>query len=295
MSLIKTGIKSVVRRSYYLTRKVRYRSLVRQLSSHPPLVVFQMGKVGSSSVTESLKEMDAPFELFHLHVLTHEGIERVHGEYRHASKVHHRPMIARHIVESDYLRRQLDRNDPGATWKIISLVRDPVARNISTFFQSLCIYFPELCVGDQQIFSDERIPELLETYLEQWDGHHTPLHWFQTELDPVFGIDVYAHPFPKDKGYQIIESGAVSLLLLRLEGLNSTAGPAMEEFLGLRGLELSNHNVAEKKPYAGAYHAFKNRLRLPGAYLDTLYESEYARHFYTEREISGFRQRWQVI
>jgi len=294
VSLIKTGINSVVRRSYYLTRKVRYRKLERQLSGRPPLVVFQMGKVGSSSVTESLKAIDVPFELFHVHVLTRDGIEGVHREYRHATRVYGRPAIQRHIVESDYLRRQLDGNDSSVRWKVISLVRDPVARNISTFFHSLCIYFPELCVDDRQIFSEERIPELLETYINRWDGHHTPLHWFQTQLEPVFDIDVYDMPFPKDKGYQIIESGAVSLLLLRLESLNATARPAMEDFLGLQGVKLDNHNVAEKKAYASAYKAFQKQLKLPGEYLDTLYDSKYARHFYTEDEIAGFRKRWQV-
>ena len=38
----------------------------------PPLLVYQIGKVGSTSVFKSLKVADLPFSLYHIHFLSHD-------------------------------------------------------------------------------------------------------------------------------------------------------------------------------------------------------------------------------
>lgn len=38
----------------------------------------------------------------------------------------------------------MDSSKPGLRWKVTTLVRDPVARNILTFFQGFPIYFRHL-------------------------------------------------------------------------------------------------------------------------------------------------------
>lgn len=98
---------------------------------------------GSSTVLESLKNSGLDKYLFHVHVLTPKWIKRVEETYKNVSRVNGKVVIDGHLIASFYLRRCLDRNSE-EKWKVISLVRDPVARNISIFFEALDRYFPEL-------------------------------------------------------------------------------------------------------------------------------------------------------
>lgn len=99
-----------------------------------PILVFQMGKVGSSSVFESLKYLGLKNPIFHIHYLSPSGIE--HVERSNSGQT------PRHILESRYLRNVLEKGHPGQKWKIVSLVREPITRNISAFFQNIDQWYP---------------------------------------------------------------------------------------------------------------------------------------------------------
>lgn len=294
MAFIEKQIERIFRRNYDLTKRLRLGKLVKGLTGQPPLVIYQMGKVGSTSVHESLKAEDLPFDIFHVHVLTHEWIKKINDQFRRASKIHGRAQVRQHVLESEYLRSLLDRRDPEMEWRIISIVRDPVARNVSTFFQGLSTYFPELSQQQDaaRLSPEQRLPELLPAFLDNFEGHETPLSWFQTHLEPAFGIDIYQEQFPKKTGYQIVSSGNKTVLLLRLEDLETTAEDAFEQFLGLNNFRITKHNISERKAYAETYRIFKERLVLPTQYLDRLYGSAYAHHFYTDQQLDTFRRQW---
>lgn len=90
--------------------------------------------------------------------------------------------------------------------KIISVVREPIARYISWFWQRLRTF-------------DFKIPQLsgdlvadFETFLRneasKWRNRHIlsdGFEWFNYEMRPVFGIDVYKQPFDPSLGYTRIE------------------------------------------------------------------------------------------
>jgi hypothetical protein len=67
----------------------------------------------------------------------------------------------------------------------------------------------------------------------------------------------------------------------------------MKEFLRLEDFVLVNSNTAADKPYAALYMAFK-QMPLPKAYVEAMYNTKFARHFYTEQEIQGFVRRWSI-
>ena len=125
-----------------------------------------------------------------------------------------------HLGRSD--RR--GRGDPGTgskRWDVITLVRDPVARNVSLFFEKL-----EVPIGydwferRKQLSDGELLAELgplFEEHVLDPGGlarlDVDPLHWFDLEMAPVFGVDIFATPFSPERGWQIYEGERARLLL----------------------------------------------------------------------------------
>ncbi|MGI8739288.1 MAG: putative capsular polysaccharide synthesis family protein [Gammaproteobacteria bacterium] len=136
-----------------------------------------------------------------------------------------------------------------------------------------------------------QVEDAIEIFLENY-GHDAPLGWFDIELKSTFGIDVFATPFLASKGYTTYRGPNVDALVLRLESINTSAEPAFKEFLDIENFRRVQANVADDKNYFAAYKAFKQKLILPQAYLDKIYDSMLARHFYTEEELTGFRRKW---
>src|SRR5262249_47952622 len=63
-------------------------------------------------------------------------------------------------------------------------------------------------------------------------------------------------------------------------------------FLGIQEFALCNANVSENKEYNDIYKAFVRSIMLPEDYLTRMYDSDFARHFYTDAELKDFRSRW---
>jgi len=282
---------SILSRNYWLLKRIKY-GRYRKQHAHDkfPLIIYQMGKVGSSTIVNSLKNLSLNYTVYQVHVLTDEWISRVHGQYKRASRIHGRPMLDTHLLASMYLREKLDGGHGERKWKVISLVRDPVARNISCFFQAFPVYFPG-CPADM-LSDGERVGELVDLFMEKFEEHETPLEWFDTHMKPVFGIDVFAEPFPWEKGYKIYEGDEADLLVMRLEDLDACAARAFREFIGVDGFRMTPDNVSGGKQYAEMYRLFRRQAVIPRAMLEKMYGSRYMTHFYSREEIGRFVDKW---
>ncbi|RMF29402.1 MAG: hypothetical protein D6759_13910, partial [Chloroflexi bacterium] len=249
-----------------------------------PLIVYQMGKVGSSTVVASLEALSLDSPIYHIHTLTWEGIRSGERIYRAIYGDSRPPSFSRmkHLLASRHLRRQLDRGVRGPRWKVITLVRDPIARNISDFFQLIDWWLPHFLPRYEA--GEATIEEAIATFLERY-YHDEPLNWFDIELKASLGIDVFATPFPKSTGYQVYQGEGVDLLVLKLERLDECAPEAFRAFLGVERFELIRANVSSDKMYGDAYRAFVKAIRLPDSYIEQMYTSRYVRHFYSDEEI----------
>jgi len=118
------------------------------------------------------------------------------------------------------------------------------------------------------------------------------LTWLDAEIKTNFGIDVFQDPFPVHRGYTVISRGRISLLVLRCELDDRAKAQAIADFLGLDEFEIIRSNVASDKSYAYNYAEFKRRIRMPPTLLDQMYNSKFARHFYSGEEREQFRSRW---
>jgi hypothetical protein len=170
--------------------------------------------------------------------------------------------------------------------RVITLVREPIADNISMFFQLLDHYLRSRDLGEQP-----SIALLHEIFLSEYI-HTRPIIWLDAELKTTLNVDVYGHAFPKERGHVRISTEKVDLLVLKCEIDDETKSRAIADFLGLEELELVRSNVAENKSYADTYQQFKERIKIPEPLLSRMYESKYAQHFYSPEEIVRFRKRW---
>jgi len=249
-----------------------------------PVIVYQMGKVGSKSVYDSLQALKPTVPIFHCHLLNHlDAIER--------SIIKSRVDPKETLVEIKRGKelRKLIIGGSHKKWNLITLVRDPVSRNISAFFQNITELIPD--VYERYHHKLIGIDDIIKVFLYEYD-HKAPLYWFDSQLKEVFGIDVFANDFPVTQGYQIYEDREARLLVIRLEDLNGCVGKAMEEFLRIGNFKVSNKNGASEKPYAKIYGEFLRHIVVPITYIDAMYNSKFAKHFYSGEEIQKFKEYW---
>jgi hypothetical protein len=252
-----------------------------------PLLIYQMGKVGSSTIRNSVNAYGLEVYPYHLHYMS--GIDHMVRICRQQAIP-----LQDHILSSIFCRKLVKRSiRAGGQIDVISLVREPVAKNISQFFQNIDVVYPEAEYEAKKgkLTLDELSRDLSDFFIKNF-VHKDPLVWFDVELNAFLKIDVYAEPFPHEKGYHIYRNEHFRVLLLRLENLNQCISKAMQEFMGLDDFELVNENVSNQKEYANLYRKVKKEIVLPDPYLDEMYGSKMARHFYTPEEIAGFRARW---
>jgi len=304
MAFIRRGLSQATRRSYLLA-KARYRLSRSDPIETNPVIVYTVGKVGSSSVAATLSSAGYNRPVAHVHWLQLAHLERDERHYKYRARQYFgRQRVARLLPYYIWLGKSLNRAIARAprekTWDVITMVREPVARNVSAFFQNL---EPRFDVWPEEAFTGRPVEEtadwlidlFLAAYVEdrsfaEEDGN--PLTWFDIELNPTFGVDVFASRFMIERGFQTYSSSNARILLMRLEDLDRVGRSALEGFLSTRLTSLSKANDAIAKAYANVYRAFKERIRLPAWYLEQLYSSRYCRHFYSEAELGEFKKFW---
>jgi hypothetical protein len=234
-----------------------------------------MGKVGSSSIYRSIKEKFPYANIFHVHFLTENGLKS-------ADQFHN---VNMHTHQASLIKKVVKEN-PSKTIKIITVVREPLARDISDMFQNMETYMKKFGLNEINV------DKLIESF-NDFDFEYTQ-EWLETELKSYFDIDVYKIPFPHDKKYLIVKKNGIELLLLRLEDLNTIFTKAMIKYTGVK-FEIIKANIGEKKSYARYYQTFIEKVPITRELFDRLYNTKYAKHFYTEKEINSFKEKWLSI
>jgi hypothetical protein len=254
------------------------------LSKKEPIVIYQMGKVGSTSILRSLRRIDLKRPVFHVHTLNEDELKNMKKRYD-SRKI----ALGHNYYAGQLIKELIFRKNYNEKWKFITLVREPIARNISAFFQNIDLYINwSLKKGE---FEEKEVIELIERFLNNFQ-HEFPLHWFDIEIQKNLGIDVYKKPFPIEKGYQIYSTDTVDLLLMRCEDINKHAIYALSDLLGLNEFEMRSANIGSQKEYKETYAQFKKMITLPVEYVEHMYSSQLVKHFYSSGEIQVLREKW---
>lgn len=252
----------------------------------PAILVYQMGKVGSRTVYKTLLNLGLPNPIYHVHWLSPAHIRAEEERYRRAGA-----RIDWHLHVSRSVRRLIERQ-PEREWWIITLVRDPIARQVSELFEGAWLFHPDLMTADGGVHVDKALTQLTSAFAHYDEQADRCYRWFESDLKPVFDVDLFNQPFDQEAGYGLIEHGRVRLLALRLEDLDRNTD-RIGSFVGHPApLSLVKANVAENKSYAAAYQTVTTTFKLPASLCRTIYDSRYARHFYSPEMRAALARRW---
>jgi len=227
---------------------------------HPPVIIYQMGKVGSSSVADSLARQ-YPGVAIHTHAFSQKD-----------SNPYIRKLHQWAIRDRKPLR-------------VISLTREPISRNVSAFFHNF-----ERDTGVPFAEHNFSLQDLKALFLSNY-RHQIPLQWFDKNILSNFNIDVFKSPFPPT-GSCIYTQGNVELLVIKVELTDAAKEAALRDFLRLSHFKLENTNIAARKDYNATYAAFVQQVKFPEDYISMMLSSKYARCFYSPEDLAAARLRW---
>jgi hypothetical protein len=251
------------------------------------LLVYQMGKVGSATVERALDRLELDRPVIHVHFLSTRHLDVVAGGRSCGFFAPPEPKLGW------ALRRRIHELGPRIRCDIVTLVRDPIAREVSGLFQN-----PERAPvdlrGDCAGWDVSRAVGHLKQRLDHDYACDYAHGWFDRELKEVFGVDVFAQPFDAQRGYQVIEGERARVLVLRLEDLDATLARGLSELLSREVTlpEASRHNVRTRTADGRAYAAVLEALRIDRAVCERIYAHRFARHFYTATMLEDFTRRW---
>ncbi|MEY8201001.1 MAG: putative capsular polysaccharide synthesis family protein [Colwellia sp.] len=239
--------------------------LYNQYRDEGNILIYQMGKVGSTSLENSLPNSIHVHTLFGNFFLPADAKSGRDGEgvlgwiQRYGEDLIKRLAIKR--------RKEI---------KIITLVRNPMARDMSMFFQDL----PEWLSYYKKKFKYDTRSEDKDVLVKAFEGVYDSgyaLAWFDKEIYRLTGIDVFKYPLHLS-GYCNAEKGKYQVLVIRSESMGSCA----DEIRAFTGFDISvtNTNRGESKWYGGIYKNFKSDFKPSKRYIKKVQGSKLYKHFY---------------
>lgn len=254
-----------------LVESTIYKTLLTKMCQIlPAILVYQPGKVGSTSVCTTL--FLEGVDVIHIHNICffdYEDTEKGMAVMEEASA-----FFKKHLRAEGC--------------KIITLVRDPVARGLSLFMQG----FSNDMYTSHHFGSEYSLAANASEYIVKNLDNNDEFTWFDRELKEATGIDIYQYPFDKENGHAWIKEGNIEILVLTLEKLNENV-EVLGEFVGKPGIKLKNSNVGDEKQYKYIYEGLKRNIRIPVRVVESQYKNNpQLDHFYTEDEKERFLQKW---
>jgi hypothetical protein len=236
-------------------------------------VVYTMGKVASSAVYRAVA--DARLPCFHIHTLAVESLQRTAK-----SRLEGGNFPPPHVSVSMGYREGLFTRPQRCLY--ISLVRDPIARNLSAFFETLHERPEEIreCTDPDELF---------QHFMNLYD-HTIPLSWFDREFRDQLGVDVYAEGFDKQKKFKWLK--AKRTVIFRTDCPDEVKGEVLSEILD-REIVVRRGNDGDDKEYADLYKGVKGKARYSRDFVKTAFSSRFARHFWTVPERDAMIAKWE--
>lgn len=236
------------------------------MAAEPLTLVHTMGRVGSTSVFRALESS---------------GIEALHIHHLDPRALHERiptggiAAAARHIRDGF---RALEAMQEDRPVQVLTLVREPIGRNISVAFtrfrrEGEPHELPVL-LGDQDLLS--RI----------WRGknYRMPYWWFDSEFRDALGVDPYAREFGETlraTGSASCSQGRVRALVLHSDLPNEKKSTVVSQFLDT---EIAvGYNVSATRPGGRLYEIYEDFIAaspVTRSELEEAASSLYFRHFF---------------
>lgn len=167
-------------------------------------------------------------------------------------------------------------------WKVVTIVRDPIERNISDFWNF--VWMGHQTDGSIRArASREQFKELFLTSID----HHVGINFIAKEVEPYWDVMVYDDvKFPAN-GWKVIDQNLLIIRFDKLKGIMTAAGALLNHRV---------HNKYDSMPYVGkgGYHELIKDMKLPMSYVDMMVDNYHTRYFFTTEERQQMRVKWLV-
>ncbi|TMP45695.1 hypothetical protein CWB96_10955 [Pseudoalteromonas citrea] len=258
-----------------LRRIAGYKALYKKYHDPKSIFVYQMGKVGSTALEQSI---DNAIHIHNFYSKSHPCSLRLKG----LAGFGWRYYLKRLEQEFELFIKRLAFRRRAHT-KIVTLVRPALERNISMFFHDLDCYLYALYSNcDRTKFSPmatrTQDPQALIKAFEMHYQQSYPLTWFDDELKKMTGLDIYAEPFDMAKGLVIVRNNNFEVMCLDIKVLPKST-EQLSDFLG-QSVVLKRANQAQSKWYAALYGQFKCNYTPSPELTQLLKNSKYSTHFF---------------
>jgi len=263
---------------YNFTDYFRYLKAKKSLQTDIlPVLVYTMGKVASKSIAQSLKS-HFKNSVYHIHSLNKAKIEKVNADCFKKGIYPDGRTKGGLIYKYKVL--------PKKSVKIITTIREPIARNLSAFFEVF-----EYHTGSNVKDWKGDVNDLQQFFQTEFD-HNYALNWFDDEYKMMLGIDIYQQKFDSTLKYKIIKNENLDILLFRIDISDNEKENLIKDFLGLNNFKLTNKNIGQKKDYNKLYMNLKENIKLSSTYIDEMLDSKFTNHFYSMSEILELKKKY---
>ncbi|WP_298637082.1 putative capsular polysaccharide synthesis family protein [uncultured Umboniibacter sp.] len=225
------------------------------------LVVYTMGKVASTTISEAIEQAGRP--CYDVHTLIESGLL---NDLHNFSDTNSLP--PKHFGQSLTIFR--DFANPKQKVKIITCVRDPFARNLSAIFQNL----PQ---GAE--ISLAGITQRLEV-----TNPDKPGAWMRKDFLQSTGIDLLKQPFDTVQKYAKYSLGRFEILVLRVDLDDRLKEKIISDFVGVE-VKLERKNDASEKWYQTIYADYLANGRIGRDWIEACVNSHYIKHYFSHDEV----------
>ncbi|HOQ89156.1 MAG TPA: putative capsular polysaccharide synthesis family protein [Candidatus Hydrogenedentes bacterium] len=266
------------------------------------VIVFQPGKVGSSTLTATLKASAPHLTVHQVHFLTHWRINRFREIIALPdTPADYRIVVGKLIRESEEALGIIKSAAPGEV-VVISGFRDPLDRNVSAFAQNFPFFLPDLTFDPLHL--EREVKQVIGAFESLWEEVRSIpadapvssltfrqaqgrwllidscLDWFEKEFCPVIGVSMRKLR-PGNKPWKRFYRNGITVLLYRYEALWHHMR-AMLETLPLESWQPVDRNVSSAKKYGQLLKRWRETWQPPPEMVRYFYESEYYRCFYPQ-------------
>lgn len=254
LTLIRRNPSEVLRKVFGLVKekvRVKYGKVNK-------VVIYSLGKAGTSSIYEVLrylKNVDAR----HVHYLSELPDEI--NQWRVLEKI-------RAVEVKKWFK------DGDTT--IISLVRDPFSRSVSSVIQNYELYHKK------NDFSNAIVE----------NARTISLNWWDEEFLKSMNWDVYKYPFDKNKGYTQYSLGnGNNLIIIKSTHISSVGFHVLSKALKI-DLREKRVNGSSNKYAAIKHKEVIEEFKFKKSDFDFITESKFMKHFYSDDEMLELRKHW---
>jgi len=250
-----------------------------------PVVAYGHPKTATRSIEAAVADLPGA-EVFHAHVLRS-------AHFTKKDNVFVPPLPTGICPEDQPAQWSIERAiAAGERITLITAVRDPVAVNVSWFFFGLQRWLRSRKPVDPSSVAFDA----LERLFYEGHPHQGILNWFTEEWEYASRASLDALAGVRSEGHATTKVGTCRACVFSAHLPDTTKADILADFLGVgdERIVFPRRNLGTSRTGSDIYTRLKAMVASDPGYLDSMYDSAYARFFFTGDQIDGFRRSWKT-